>query len=396
MTVNGRMRADLHVHSYHSGNNHDLPFLRSRDCYAEPEAIYRTAKSRGMDLITITDHDSIDGCLELLDRHPDAPDVIVGEEITSWTPRVAAGDVPIEVHLGAYGMTERAHREIQPLRRNVFEAIAYLREARIFFALNHLFHFYKGQMPLARYLALMDAVPALEARNGAMLPAHNRLIVELIEGRGAIGPCPIARTPIEDGSLEDRTREQSAAARDGGATAAPRHGASPHAMLGGSDAHTLRRVGRTWTTVPARTREEFLANLAAGLGRAEGDEGGTLPLAADIYGVIGQYWLSLVGLRRHELSWGRRAFGLAFSVGSAPFEFIPLLIAALSKRSEARRIRDVEALLRDARGRDTGRAANALHASAPGTLGRQSSAPSAVFADAPAPVAPDSTVTAQG
>ncbi len=38
------MRADLHVHSYHSGYNHDLPFLRSRDCYNGPEAVYRTAK----------------------------------------------------------------------------------------------------------------------------------------------------------------------------------------------------------------------------------------------------------------------------------------------------------------------------------------------------------------
>ena len=296
------MRADLHVHSYHSGYNHDLPFLRSRDCYNCPEAVYRTAKARGMDIVTITDHDSIDGCLEFLSKHPETPDFVIGEEITCWMP--GTGSAPIEVHIAAYGMTERAHREIQPLRDNVFEVIAYLREANIFYVLNHLFHFYRGQMPIARYLELLDEVPALETRNGAMLAAHNRLIEAIVAARG--------------------TR---------------------HAAVGGSDAHTLRRIGRTWTSVPAATREEFLTNLAAGRGIVGGDEGGTFALAADIYGVIGQYWLSLVGLQRGDISAPRRALGLGFSAVSAPFEFIPLLIATIQKRGESRRVREFERVL---------------------------------------------------
>jgi predicted metal-dependent phosphoesterase TrpH len=296
------MRADLHVHSYHSGYNHDLPFLRSRDCYNCPEAVYRTAKARGMDIVTITDHDCIDGCLEFLSKHPDTPDFIIGEEITCWMP--TTGSAPIEVHIAAYGMTERAHRDIQPLRDNVFDVIAYLREANIFYVLNHLFHFYRGQMPMARYLELLDEVPALETRNGAMLAAHNRLIEAIIAARTI-----------------------------------------PHAAVGGSDAHTLRRVGRTWTSVPATTREEFLTNLAAGHGVVGGDEGGTFPLAADIYGVIAQYWLSLIGLQRGEFSVPRRALGLSFSVVSAPFEFIPLMIAAIQKRGESRRVREFEGVL---------------------------------------------------
>jgi hypothetical protein len=308
------VKADLHVHSYHSGYNHDLPFLRSRDCYSLPEDVYRTAKARGMDLVTITDHDSIGGGLEFLDRHPDATDFIIGEEISCWMP-----DVPIEVHLGAYGMTERAHREIQPLRRNAFDVIAYLREARIFFALNHLFHFYRGQMPLAGYLALLDQVPALEVRNGAMLPAHNALIEQMLAARVVTG-----------------------------GTAGQERSGRRHAIVAGSDAHTLRRVGRTWTEAPGATREEFLANVAAGLGRAHGQQGGTLPLAADIYGVISDYWLSLIGLRRQELSVPRRAFGLGFSIVSAPFEFIPLLVATIAKSGESRRVARYAKMLQDA------------------------------------------------
>jgi len=105
------MRADLHVHTHHSTVNRTLPFLRSRDCYSRPFDVYLTAKSRGMDLVAITDHDSIDGALELLEQLPDSRDVIVGEEVSCWFP-----DTDIEVHLGVYGMTEALHRNIQPVR----------------------------------------------------------------------------------------------------------------------------------------------------------------------------------------------------------------------------------------------------------------------------------------
>src|SRR5881397_1054615 len=95
------LRADLHVHTCHSKVSGTLPFLGSRDCYSAPADVYRVAKARGMDLVAITDHDSIDGALELLGSRPDAPDVILGEEVSCRLP-----DGGVEVHLGVYGMTE--------------------------------------------------------------------------------------------------------------------------------------------------------------------------------------------------------------------------------------------------------------------------------------------------
>src|ERR1700687_4669938 len=132
MTRGRVMRADLHVHSYHSGYAGHVRFLRARDCYSEPEAVYRAAKARGMDLVTITDHDSIDGCLEFLDCHPDAPAFFVSEEIEALFPVL-----PLKVHIGAYGINQQIHREIQPLRANVYETVAYLRDRQVLFALNH-------------------------------------------------------------------------------------------------------------------------------------------------------------------------------------------------------------------------------------------------------------------
>ena len=289
------LRADLHVHTWHSGYNHDLPFLKSRDCFADPLVVYQAATARGMDLVAVTDHDSIDGGLELLSRLPDGRDVILGEEISCWLPVPGAtGDAArVEVHFGAWGMTETAHREVQPLRGNAFEVAAYLRDGGIFFAFNHPFHFYRGQLPLDRYLELADAAPAIETRNGAMLPAHNRLAASLAEARGRV-------------------------------------------VVGGSDAHTLRRVGTTWTAAPGETREAFLANVAAGRGRVGGVHGGTLQRAADLYGVIAQYWLSLAGLRRHEIGVPRRILGASFSLVTLPGEFVPLIVATRSKQREAR------------------------------------------------------------
>jgi len=292
-------RADLHVHTWHSTQSGALKFLRSRDCYSAPEDVYDTARARGMDFVTFTDHDSLDGCLEFLERHPDATDFICGEEVSCRFP-----DGDIEVHLGVYGMTEALHRDLQPLRPNVFDVIARLQQADVFFALNHFLHFYRGQTPLDTYLRLLRDVPALEVRNGAMLPAHNALL------------------------------ERSARTAPG------------WSAIGGSDAHTLRRVARTWTEVPgAHTADAFLAGLRAGTCRPGGVNGSALAISGDVYGVVGRYMASLAGIGRSDHAPLARVACAAFSVASLPFQFIPLLVAIVTKTRERRQvIRLTEAL----------------------------------------------------
>jgi predicted metal-dependent phosphoesterase TrpH len=302
------LRADLHVHTMHSRVNNDLAFLRSRDCYSRPADVYRVAKARGMDLVAITDHDSIDGCLELLDARPDAADLIVGEEISC---RIPASN--IEAHVAAYGMTEALHRDVQRLRGNVFDVIARLREAGVFFALNHLFHFYRGQVPLPEYLRLLEEIPALEARNGTMLRAHNELVERLLTGRGS--------------------------------EAEGRSGRRRFAAVAGSDAHTLRRVGRTWTEAPGRNRDEFLASVAAGLGRPGGAHGSAPTVACEAYGVIKSFAASLVGIGPSDHAPLHRALCLTFILLSLPFEFLPLAVATAGKHQEQRFVREAAEML---------------------------------------------------
>lgn len=288
-------RADLHVHSRYSSASGSLRFLGSRDCYSSPADVYRVARQRGMDVVTITDHDAIDGWRELMDARPDADDILPGEEVSCRLP-----DGNIQVHLGVYGITERLHAEIQPLRGNVFDVIACLRESGTFFALNHLLHFYRAQAPLETYLRLLSAVPALETRNGAMLEAHN--------------------------ALAERLRREW------------KGEAPPLACVAGSDAHTLRRVGRTWTEAPGATASEFLASLTAGQGRPGGLHGGKAAVAGDTYGVVARYAASVFGRGpRDHAGWHRAACAL-FIVGSVPAQFMPAVVAAVGKSRERRAV----------------------------------------------------------
>jgi len=282
------------VHSCHSTQSGNLKFLKSRDCYSKPADVYRVAKSRGMDVVTITDHDSISGCLEFLDRHPGASDFFMSEEVSCRFP-VA----DIEVHFGVYGMTEQLHRELQPLRGDAFDVAAALREAGVFFSLNHLLHFYRGQVPLGDYLRLLDAVPALETRNGTMLPVHNDLVARL--------------------AFKGRTR---------GALA----------VSGGSDAHTLRRIGRTWTSAPGTTVPEFLESLARGEGMVEGAHGRARDVAIDAYTVIGAYVASLLGRGPRDHSPMHRVGCLLFSALSIPAQILPAVITKAGKLSERRTV----------------------------------------------------------
>ncbi|MEM5786331.1 MAG: PHP domain-containing protein, partial [Syntrophobacteraceae bacterium] len=61
------MKIDLHVHSKHSiqPSQWILQKLGCPESFTEPEALYRTAKRKGMDLVTITDHNTISGALEI-------------------------------------------------------------------------------------------------------------------------------------------------------------------------------------------------------------------------------------------------------------------------------------------------------------------------------------------
>ena len=102
------------MHSKYSSHSQNpiIKILGSQESYSEPEDIYSLAKKRGMDLVTITDHDTIEGCLELKKSHPG--DVLMGVETTAYFPEDGC-----PVHILLYGFNEEQFEIIQKVRTNI-------------------------------------------------------------------------------------------------------------------------------------------------------------------------------------------------------------------------------------------------------------------------------------
>ncbi len=169
-------RADLHVHSHHSGPGHmRVPGIRAG--VGEPRAIYRVAKARGLGLVTLTDLDTIDGCLEFLDRYPDTADFMISEEITAADPRTGR-----TAHLLVYDINEAQHGELQRRRRDLRELLDYVHSERIVASLSP---FAGGPLPPARIGAILEDLVALfehiEIKNGALGRSHNDLVARVVQ-----------------------------------------------------------------------------------------------------------------------------------------------------------------------------------------------------------------------
>lgn len=268
------MKVDLHVHTFHSGLTTIYPLsLFMKESYNSPEGVYRRAKARGMDLVTITDHDVISGALSIADR----PDVIVGCEITGVFPNDG-----VRVHLGALGLDEAQHREIQRLRHDIRELLPYLKQERIFTTLNHVASRINGHITAPHIAAVMPWVDGLEVINGSRLPSQNRTAACIADACRKVG-------------------------------------------VAGSDSHTRRGIGRTWVEAPrATTREEFLTELHAGRVTVGGRQGHYFTMASDMLRLAAGFYVERVSLlARAPLSWRKHAFVLGGILG-LPLLAIPL------------------------------------------------------------------------
>jgi predicted metal-dependent phosphoesterase TrpH len=216
------MRCDLHVHSRFSGRA-TLPVLRHlcNESYSEPEAVYAEARRRGMDLVTLTDHDTIEGALAIAGR----PDTFVSEEVTCLLPGGR------ELHVGVYDLDETQHQAISTRRSDPESLFAYLAEQELPATLNHAFSALTGRRETLDLEVALRRLRLVESRNG-MLPEAT----------------------------------QQAAAR-----IARSWGLS---QIGGSDSHTLLAIATAHTAVlGARTKQGFLDGLRRGHTVPKGDSG---------------------------------------------------------------------------------------------------------------------------
>ncbi len=167
------MRLDLHVHTHYSP-----------DSLTAPGALGRLAQRHGLDALAVTDHNGIQGALEVRDAA--SLPVIVGEEI-----KTAEGEI-----IGLF------LRERVPPRLSPEETIAAIRAQGGVVYVPHPFDRVRseamGQRTLERIVDRVDAIEVFNAR--VLMAGDNVRALEFAQAHGlAMGAGSDAHTPYELG-----------------------------------------------------------------------------------------------------------------------------------------------------------------------------------------------------
>jgi predicted metal-dependent phosphoesterase TrpH len=232
-------RIDLHCHSTYSDETLKyLPFVYHP--LLRPEQVYDLAKSRGMDFVTLTDHDTIDGCKALLDARGPLADFVFGEEVS-----VAFPEDGTVLHVNVYDIDETQHAEIQRLRGNIYDFVDYVRRIDKLYVINHLTWTAQHRVLTTWQIEkLLELFEVFEGINGTRSYAHNAFAWAATNGRVKV-------------------------------------------LVAGSDSHT-NRVGTTYTLSRGRTRQELIASIRAGHAAPCGAFGTAEKLAEDVWLILHQ------------------------------------------------------------------------------------------------------------
>lgn len=265
------MKIDLHVHSKHSKRPSQwiLQKLGCPESFTEPTHLYRVAREKGMSLVTITDHNTIDGCLEIADR----PGTFISEEVTTYFPEDGC-----KIHVLVHDIDPRIHQEIQKLRENIYDLVKYLESGGIFHAVAHPLFSVNDRLTIDHFEKLLLLFRNFE-QNGARSADQNETLAWLLS------------------SLDQKEMKWLA----------EKHGIVPSSpepwrknLIGGSDDHSSLNIARTHTEVEhAATLHEFIKGMEEGRGKLAGRSSTPLTLAHNLYGIAYQFYKNKLDLDRH-------------------------------------------------------------------------------------------------
>ncbi len=200
-----------------------------------------------MTFVTITDHNTIDGVLEIAHHS----DVFISCEYTVEFPKEE-----LSIHILAYGIDENMHRDLLMLRGNVYDFVQYLRSKNVAYSLAHPLYSVKGskitKSVIERFVLLFDNWEIINGTRGDYARYIEESIARMYDGWDKIH------------ELENKYNMKSLRTR-------------PFiSFTAGSDDHGGMDVGRTWTAAPARSVGEYLKALKEGKTQVEtenlGDE----------------------------------------------------------------------------------------------------------------------------
>jgi len=255
-------RCDLHIHSRCSARSEEWLFRRFDfpDSCTDPNELYRLLRERGMDFVTITDHDTIEGNLQIAEQKH----TFISEEVTTYFPHD-----PCKFHILVWGISEAQHSEIAALRDNIFDLQSYLQKAAICHSVAHPLYSINGKLAASHLERLILLFKHFEGINGLRDALLSSLAQELLSG--------LTREKIEE--LANRHNIQ------------PTH-AEPWQKIftGGSDDHGGKFLASAYTETPrARSAKEFLQHVRAGACTAHGEGGTPLALSHGFYNTVSSF-----------------------------------------------------------------------------------------------------------
>ena len=249
-------RADLHVHSRHSdtSGNAGIRALRSAESFTDPVELYHAQRARGMDFVTITDHNTLAGSLAIAHL----PGTFLSTEIDSWFPEDG-----VRVHVVALGIDEATFATANAARENVHDLVAVLREAKVAHYLAHPLFDMSGKLTPETVERMLLLFNVLEGRNGARTSRSNGLLRAIAAGL----------TPEQLEAMAERQGIEP-------------YGETPwrKGLTGGSDDHSGLFSASAFTVADGDgTTAGFLRAVAAGDCDHGGADGDARLLAHSIY-----------------------------------------------------------------------------------------------------------------
>ncbi len=256
-------RADLHVHSRYSEHPSEwfLQRLGAKESYTDPESIYQMARERGMDFVTITDHNRIEGSLLLCGKYPD--ETFTGVEFTTYFPEDGC-----KVHLLVYGLDHDEFEEIQRIRSDIYQTRAYLNERNLPHSVAHATYQVNGMLGMDHLEKLLLLFDVFEGLNGGRNRANNRTWMQVLAAldeerllslRRRHGVAPLSQDPWRKG------------------------------LTAGSDDHAGLFVGQTCTVAEAGSPREFLEAIRARETTPEGRSNNYQSLVFTVYKIAWEF-----------------------------------------------------------------------------------------------------------
>ena len=260
---NSRSRADIHIHSKYSDHPSEwlLRRIGAHESYVEPEQIYRSCKEKGMDFVTVSDHNSIDGALEIAHL----PDTFISSELTAYFPENRT-----KIHCLVFDINERQFSELNVIRNNIYDLREYLHKNDILYSIAHPLFRVDGKLTEEQFEKLILMFNRFEGINGSRKPCA----------------CEIAAGIMNNLSEKDFYR------------LADKYNIEPFgerpwikAFTGGSDDHSgLFQAGAYTETPYSADVKSFIANIRNKNHCPGGEHGSSMLLAGSLIQIAYSYY----------------------------------------------------------------------------------------------------------